>query len=88
MLWGFMPLLGIMHPGLFTTSLFAEYVKFCANVGFENRKQDLNFQGKLIMQDFKTKICMVCLLIKKKKKKKNFWRRDLKVGTNIKELWK
>ena len=25
-------------------SLFADYVKFCANVGFENNKQDLNFQ--------------------------------------------
>ena len=33
MLWGFMPLLRIMNPGVCTMSLFADYVKFCAEVG-------------------------------------------------------
>ena len=32
MLWGFMPLLRIMNPGVCTLSLFADYVKFCAKV--------------------------------------------------------
>ena len=32
MLWGFMPLLRIMNLGVCTMSLFADYVKFCANV--------------------------------------------------------
>ena len=32
MLWGFMPLLRIMGPGVCTMSLFADYVKFCAKV--------------------------------------------------------
>ena len=30
MLWGFMPLLRIMNPGVCIMSLFADYVKFCA----------------------------------------------------------
>ena len=32
MLWGFMPLHRTMNPGVCTMSLFADYVKFCANV--------------------------------------------------------
>ena len=32
MLWGFMPFLRIMNPGISTLSLFADYVKFCAKV--------------------------------------------------------
>ena len=32
MLWGFMPLLRIMNPGVCTQSLFADYIKFCAKV--------------------------------------------------------
>ena len=32
MLWGFMPLLRIMHPGVCNMSLLADYVKFCAKV--------------------------------------------------------
>ena len=32
MLWGFMPLRRTMNPGVCTMSLFADYVKFCANV--------------------------------------------------------
>ena len=32
MLWGFMPLLRIMNPGVCTMSLFADYVKLCAKV--------------------------------------------------------
>ena len=31
MLWGFMPLLRIMNPGVCTMSLFAD-IKFCAKV--------------------------------------------------------
>ena len=32
MLWGLMPLLRIMNPGVCTASLFADYVKFCTKV--------------------------------------------------------
>ena len=32
MLWGFMPLLRIMNPGVCTMSLFADHVKFYAMV--------------------------------------------------------
>ena len=34
MLWGFMSL-RIMNPGVCTTILFADYVKFCAKVEFQ-----------------------------------------------------
>ena len=33
MLWGFMPLLRIINPGVCTMSLYADYVKLCANQG-------------------------------------------------------
>ena len=39
MLWGFMPLLRIMNPGVCTMSLFADYVKFCAKV--EGQRESL-----------------------------------------------
>ena len=61
-------------------SLFADYVKFCANVGFENSKQDLNFQLKFNYAEFQNENTNG-----KFTNKKNF-RRRLKVGTNIKEL--
>ena len=64
-------------------SLFADYVKFCANVGFKNSKEDLNFQGQLYYAELQNKN-----LYGNFTNKKNFLRRDLKVGTNVKELWK
>ena len=41
MLWGFMPLLRIINPGVCTKSLFADFVKFCAKV--EGQGETLTF---------------------------------------------
>ena len=58
MLLGFMPLLRIRNPGVGTMSLFADYVKFCANV--EGQGVTLTFDTRVAsfthLVDFKYKI--------------------------------
>ena len=59
MLWGFMPLLRIMNPEVCTVSLFADYVKFCANVGFENPL----VPEKKIFEDYLIYVVMAAILV-------------------------